>query len=339
MKRNAKLASLVAIGAALAPRDASLVSKVTLAVEDASRYVKRHAKEMRLRGIKAPTADLPWIALIDALCDAGACAEVDWKEGRPEVFGAIRGLPKHPKGALATAAKKIGDDDRSTWELLEIVGEEIATTTSVRLGSLDMHSDNYCLVVVAADDARAIAKHAKTAGYGALVVFTGKHLAEATKERLASAKKKLTAGRGKNLPYASLPAPGAVYLVPLEGGMFGACRVLRRSTDDETQKWGRCIVVATTRWIGARPPSLDEPELRDVLVLTHHSWKNEPHRMWIDDVPPAEYECIGSIPPSAEDERVEVKRFAGQRAVRWTHAAIQRALQRDWDAKAKRARR
>jgi hypothetical protein len=336
MPKPTKLDRLLAIGATLAPRAKTLAKNVSLATRDPALYLKRHAARARGRGIHGPIPNLAWIALIDELIDAEACAEIDWKEGRPEVFAAIRGLPGCPKGAVVWAKEDKELESRGTWELLELTGRALAQAP-VRLAQLDMQSDNYCLVLVPADHAATLAAHAQAAGFGKLQFFTGEGLAAATKDRVARQERINAFERGKDLPWESLPEPGAVYVFPLDDGGFGACRVLRRSTDEETAKWGRCLIVANTPWFGTALPSIDDPRLRQILVLTHHSFKAEPHVKWIDEVPPASFQRLGSVPPTAEESRIEVQRFRQQRAIPWRFMPMQRSLQLSWDDDRERA--
>jgi hypothetical protein len=113
--------------------------------------------------------------------------------------------------------------------------------------------------------------------------------------------------------------PGAVFAILLEDGRHGACRVLRRD------KQGR-VLVAGTPWIGTAPPDLDEPQLREILYLTHHSWQDHPDLVWINGPPPAEFTYLGHLPLSDEDAASACSASGG-----WGSPRIQALMQWRWD--------
>ena len=87
------------------------------------------------------------------------------------------------------------------------------------------------------------------------------------------------------------PLAGDAYAVALEGGRFAACRVLKVSA-----RTGMALV-ANADWIGREPPDPNNPALKSVLRLTHHSWGGEPSAAWVAGAPPEEFILIGTIPP------------------------------------------
>lgn len=182
------MAATLAIGAALAPRSRRLAARVELAFRDPRAYLRAHARRAADRGIEAPIASLPWIALIDALIEARACVEIDWKSDAETVAWAIGKLRAAPRGACAWMKQDRELADRSTWELLELAGGKLVAR-GLTLASLDMDADNYCLVVLAPDVAAQVARLARQAGYGGLDRFTGTKLAAARKARVAAVAK------------------------------------------------------------------------------------------------------------------------------------------------------
>lgn len=101
---------------------------------------------------------------------------------------------------------------------------------------------------------------------------------------------------------AALPPPGTALLMPLEGGMFGVCRVLRLSNEGEIKTQGAVqALVAMSPWIGTDVPDVKNPRLREIHVLTHHSFKAEPCVLWVSGAPPEGFTAIGAIEPTAED--------------------------------------
>jgi hypothetical protein len=110
----------------------------------------------------------------------------------------------------------------------------------------------------------------------------------------------------------TLPEPGAVFLMPLEDGRYGVCRVLRENTEKERQGHGcPCILVAASPWIGPEAPDLSDPHLREIQKLTHHAWKNAPNVCWVSEPPPESFQRLGTIEPSATDKRCHCGVFGG----------------------------
>ena len=182
----ARLAALLELGALVAPRARALPARVEQAFADPRAYLRAHARRMDDRNIERAVPELPWVALIEALIDARACVEIDWKTDAEDVAWAIARLPAVPRAAVTRLKRDPELDQRSTWELLELAGQHLLAH-DLTLAALDMGSDAYCLVVLASDDARRAAALARQARYGSLDPFTGKRLAAARKERLAAA--------------------------------------------------------------------------------------------------------------------------------------------------------
>jgi hypothetical protein len=107
---------------------------------------------------------------------------------------------------------------------------------------------------------------------------------------------------------ASLPAVGSVYAFKLPGGQYGACRVLRhlpprRSREAECR--GPCAIVAATPWIGGTLPEITEPQLKQIFVLTHHSWGGQQQIRMIPGPLGRGMTLIGNIAPSSEELDVD----------------------------------
>src|SRR5262249_17341571 len=102
----------------------------------------------------------------------------------------------------------------------------------------------------------------------------------------------------------SLPNPGDAFLMPLEDGRYGVCRVLRRPTSEEAKFHGAgCVLVAASPWIGDAAPDLNDPRLRQIHVLTHHNWGKTPDVNWVSYPVPKSFRLLGTIAPSAAERR------------------------------------
>jgi hypothetical protein len=163
----------LAIVAMLAPGAAK---RVTLAFDDAEAYAKRYRRALEERGLSEVD---PWIAVVDALEEAGALASIDWKTDADELGLVIRrllGKPlRWPKGT--------DHDERSTAELLEIFGERLVREHSMTLAHLDIGADEYELVLVPSAHARRLLT------LGEVELFTGKNLKGLERARLAKERK------------------------------------------------------------------------------------------------------------------------------------------------------
>jgi hypothetical protein len=84
---------------------------------------------------------------------------------------------------------------------------------------------------------------------------------------------------------------GDAFAVPLEGGQFAVCRVLKVRDRTDT------MLVANSDWIGHQVPDAHDPALRSILRLTHHSWNGKPSAAWVSGAPPEDFIPIGNIPP------------------------------------------
>jgi hypothetical protein len=123
------------------------------------------------------------------------------------------------------------------------------------------------------------------------------------------------------LPLAEVRA-GDIFVMPLADGRFGACRVVRVRKD----KHSRRALVYASAWVGTAPPDLAEPLLRRILVLTHHSWKNEPEILWVDAPVPGDFTRLGRLPMDDDDAELEAHGSG-----HWVHFPMQVLMQWRWD--------
>lgn len=113
---------------------------------------------------------------------------------------------------------------------------------------------------------------------------------------------------------------GDAFAVPLEGGRFAVCRVLA------VNERGDMVLVANADWIGQRVPEAQDPALRSVLRLTHHSWGGRPSAAWVSSAPPEEFIPIGNIPPQTDGDALPQPGTGG-----WAYFRIQPQEQWLWD--------
>jgi hypothetical protein len=133
-----------------------------------------------------------------------------------------------------------------------------------------------------------------------------------------------------------LPAAGDVFAFKLEDGRYGACRVLRRLPIGKSgmgewtsQPTGWCVRIAVTPWIGKKPPTLKDPQLREVLTLTHHSWEGDQEIYLVDAPPGGDFERIGNLPPTNKERRGKDGTLAGEWAREiWGQQVL---MQWEWD--------
>src|SRR5262245_34205970 len=130
-----------------------------------------------------------------------------------------------------------------------------------------------------------------------------------------------TGGRvAKRRPKKPAPVAGDTFAVPLEGGRFAVCRVLAVS------ERGDMVLVANADWIGRREPDAQDPALRSVLRLTHHSWGGRPSAAWVSGAPPEDFILIGNIPRGAGEDAIPEPGTGG-----WPFFRIQPHEQWLWD--------
>jgi hypothetical protein len=118
------------------------------------------------------------------------------------------------------------------------------------------------------------------------------------------------------------PEPGSVFVAPMANGRFCAGRVLRR----QFSGGANAAMIAATPWIGNAAPAIDLPVLKEILVLNHHAWKDQPEILWVGELMPPEFTIIGTVELSLKDMAVECLSYG-----RWQFIPGQVLLQWRWD--------
>jgi hypothetical protein len=100
---------------------------------------------------------------------------------------------------------------------------------------------------------------------------------------------------------------GDVFLMPLANKIVGACRILRKVGEAPGEYACEQWLVVACDWVGDKPPQLDDPSLRQPLLLTHHyhaaMGRNQFAAAQLDGPVPHNFQRIGNVQPS-EDERL-----------------------------------
>jgi hypothetical protein len=120
---------------------------------------------------------------------------------------------------------------------------------------------------------------------------------------------------------SALPKAGTAFAFPLGDGRFSVCRVLLDISSERSKQWnGDTILVACASWIGYQVPRADDPALRPILHLKHHSWDNKPNVLWVSDEPPPDLIPIGTIEPTPKS-----KQFPAGHLEAGTHSRFNRS--------------
>jgi hypothetical protein len=136
-----------------------------------------------------------------------------------------------------------------------------------------------------------------------------------------------------------LPQPGDAFLMPLDDGRFGVCRMLWESTEQQATEYGAPhVLVAASSWIGTQMPDLDDPLLREIQQLTHHSWNN-PNMNRVTQPPPESFQKIGVIEPTPAEKVMRCIwsggwSLAGQLLMQWRWDHDREAVLREDQEKA-----
>lgn len=194
----------------VAPRDKGVATRVALAESDPAAYVKKHAKELRARGITKPVQRLPLVALLDGLEVIKRVALVDHRAAPEDVAWLLLGLRGTPKLPMA-CAKGIDDDDERPVDEILSVAAAAAKAKGLALVNMDTESDQYAIVVVPKDAAARLARAISLAG-GRGAVITVKRAPDRTKGKkktTAASRGPARAGTAMEIwPDASKDAPG-----------------------------------------------------------------------------------------------------------------------------------
>lgn len=113
---------------------------------------------------------------------------------------------------------------------------------------------------------------------------------------------------------------GDAFAIPLEGGRFAVCRVLKVRGGTDT------MLVANADWTGNHVPDAQESSLRSILRLTHHNWGGKPSAAWVSGAPPEDFVPIGNIPPEPGEGAI-----ADPGSGAWAFFQIQAQAQWYWD--------
>jgi hypothetical protein len=104
--------------------------------------------------------------------------------------------------------------------------------------------------------------------------------------------------------YSKIPLqkPGDAFLMTLEDGRFGVCRVIRwPNSEEEKRGFGIHVLAASSPWIGKQATDSNDPRLREILVLNLHAHKNGRTVLWVSDQVPDFFRYLGVIEPKASE--------------------------------------
>jgi predicted DNA-binding WGR domain protein len=181
-KATARRTALLALAKALGgSRAAAVVRDVTLAVDDPARFLATTKHELFEDWDDDDTAEVPWLALIEALAAAGRLAEADWKEAGRDMLAALGRIGGAPAARALRAADDADLDLRRTDEALALFGKLLGAAR-LALVVLDKNSDSFPLMVVSATEVPALVALARAAGTS-IKHWTGKDLAKLEAER------------------------------------------------------------------------------------------------------------------------------------------------------------
>ena len=145
----------------------------------------------------------------------------------------------------------------------------------------------------------------------------------------------------KKAPKVPPPPEGAAFAVPLENGLYSACRVLlgpdykradapaSRPRDEADEHLlndalqSGMVLVATSAWIGKEIPTADDPAVRAIL---RHRYNGKLDLQWIDNPLPKSFIPIGTIKPTAKERNLLCNTFC-----MWETIAVGALDQWRWD--------
>jgi hypothetical protein len=127
--------------------------------------------------------------------------------------------------------------------------------------------------------------------------------------------------RRKKYQLADFPDDGTVFVMPLENGRVGVCRVVRKELKEIP-----CALVVASDWIGDTPPQLSDPAIRRILLKNHHNWTDQPEILWVASPPPNEFKTIGKIDVLPKDRKLD-SGYYGE----WDSIPLQILAQWRWD--------
>ena len=99
---------------------------------------------------------------------------------------------------------------------------------------------------------------------------------------------------------------GNIYITRLERDFYGAIRILKTGKLDFTGD-STCMLIATTKYISREKPTLDSPQIGEILVQNRFSLSNELTigiytRGLID-----QFEYLGNLKPNDEEKKLPLK--------------------------------
>lgn len=97
---------------------------------------------------------------------------------------------------------------------------------------------------------------------------------------------------------------GDVFTWRMTDGRYIAVRVIQTN--------GRSALVCTTPYLDKKPPTLDEPLLREIVVKKRFSWGGKLARVWLTGPPPMSFEYLGNVSPSKGESKSTCDSFGGK---------------------------
>lgn len=131
--------------------DAEVRRAVTLAAEDPKAFLDENAAVLADLGVTEAGQIDPWLALIDALDDAGALAYLEPDDTGEELADALAGLPR--VFAAGAELDEVADVEGSLDEAVR-VADRLLAPHGLRLLYLDEGTDDVPLVAVRAAEAQ-----------------------------------------------------------------------------------------------------------------------------------------------------------------------------------------
>lgn len=101
-----------------------------------------------------------------------------------------------------------------------------------------------------------------------------------------------------------MPKPGDVYFRQTEDGRYTAVRVLEVE--------GKESYVSTTPYLDDEPPSLDHPQLREVVIKNRFSFANEPAILWLTGKPDKSFQYLGNVPLTGDEPKPRRVSYGGK---------------------------
>lgn len=148
--------------------DDSMLTEVRLAVNSPKDYVNKFSKQLKERGIKKPTDNLAWIALVESLNSRNLLQELDWKDDAEELIEVTLSLTERQKNyksiqnTLLKVNALLGDDIE---EFLPILNKSLEKE-GIQLIWLDIDSDSYPLTIIDLKNVKKAKELALKAEYG-----------------------------------------------------------------------------------------------------------------------------------------------------------------------------